>query len=198
MNWEAIAAIGQAIGAVGVIVSLLYLAGQVRQARHAVKSASADAVVASSKEFSRLIIENADVARIFLGGQSDPRTLATVDRYRYFQMGIAYLIMIENVHYHYCEGTLAPRLWQGMRLKIVAMLSSPGMREVWRRWRGLYEAGSEFVKFVDSIHAEAPAEDLRQASRGRGESAPARETRREPEPAAHAQAASGEAPLRTP
>lgn len=31
MNWNAIAAIGQVLGAIGVVASLLYLAAQVRQ-----------------------------------------------------------------------------------------------------------------------------------------------------------------------
>ena len=34
MNWEVVAAVGELLGAIGVIASLVYLAGQVRSSRH--------------------------------------------------------------------------------------------------------------------------------------------------------------------
>jgi hypothetical protein len=49
MNWEAVAAIGELLGATGVIVSLLYLAVQVRQNTRQTRLAAQQAVSRSSE-----------------------------------------------------------------------------------------------------------------------------------------------------
>lgn len=45
MNWDALGAIGEIVGAAGVVVSLLYLAGQVRHNSRQVHHAAAQAVL---------------------------------------------------------------------------------------------------------------------------------------------------------
>jgi len=40
VNWEAISAIGQIVGAIAVVVSLIYLAREVRSSAHAAQLAS--------------------------------------------------------------------------------------------------------------------------------------------------------------
>ena len=43
MNWDAIGAIAELLGAVGVIASLVYLAGQIRQNSRLVRSSTTSA-----------------------------------------------------------------------------------------------------------------------------------------------------------
>ena len=40
MNWDAIGAIAELLGAIGVIASLVYLAGQIRQSREQMRAAT--------------------------------------------------------------------------------------------------------------------------------------------------------------
>jgi hypothetical protein len=49
MNWEAIGAVGEAVGAIAVIAKLAYLAAQVRQATNSVQGA---AELEASKQFT--------------------------------------------------------------------------------------------------------------------------------------------------
>jgi len=44
MNWEAIGAVGEVAGAIGVIATLLYLAAQIRQNTRAMRGATQDAI----------------------------------------------------------------------------------------------------------------------------------------------------------
>ena len=44
MNWEAISAVGEVLGAGGVIISLIYLAAQIRQNTRAIRGATLNAV----------------------------------------------------------------------------------------------------------------------------------------------------------
>ena len=49
MNWEAIGAVGEVLGAVGVIATLGYLAVQIRQNTRTVKSSAYQSAVLSNK-----------------------------------------------------------------------------------------------------------------------------------------------------
>jgi hypothetical protein len=53
MNWEAINAIAQLISAVGVVVSLLYLAVQVHRSTRIAKLAAQDAATTALREVTR-------------------------------------------------------------------------------------------------------------------------------------------------
>ena len=53
MNWDAIGAIAERLGAIGVVVSLLYLATQIRQNTKSVRAAAFFGVTGLSLRFLR-------------------------------------------------------------------------------------------------------------------------------------------------
>lgn len=167
MNWEAITAVGQATGAVAVVISLIYLAGQVRHARRSVDAASADAAIASCRDFIRMLIDDPEAGRIFASGQTNPATLSETERYRFMLMVNFYLMMTENIHYHWRTGTMDPELWESLRLKVTAGIAQPGIRSVWKLRRSGY--GARFQTFVDAALADAPIESVEESSRRLGE-----------------------------
>ncbi len=78
MNWDAIGAIGEVVGAVGVIVSLLYLALQIRQNSNVVRSATRQAISTTQVELGLRIAESSDLraAMAKLWGFGDTPTAA--------------------------------------------------------------------------------------------------------------------------
>ena len=90
MNWDAIGAIAETLGAAGVIITLAYLAVQVRQnSRLLERSAEAtrvtadDAVVENFNEWREMIITSPQVADLFIRGMEDPTTLGANERLRF-------------------------------------------------------------------------------------------------------------------
>ena len=47
MNWEAIGAVGEVVGAIAVVATLVYLATQIRQNTKTVKNSSVEALIAA-------------------------------------------------------------------------------------------------------------------------------------------------------
>ena len=56
MNWEAIGAVGEVFGALGVIATLGYLAVQIRQNTKTVRTSTYQAVLDSSRSDTELIL----------------------------------------------------------------------------------------------------------------------------------------------
>ena len=64
MNWDAIGAIGEIIGAFAVFITLAYLALQIRQNTKAVHSSALDSTVNTISIARQSIYENDEVDRI--------------------------------------------------------------------------------------------------------------------------------------
>ena len=58
MNWDAIGAFGEIIGAIAVVISLLYLATQIRQSNKLAVQESRKGYIDKVEAFHRLAIEN--------------------------------------------------------------------------------------------------------------------------------------------
>jgi hypothetical protein len=63
MDWTAIEAISSAIGAVGVIVTVAYLAYQIRQNTKSIEGATEQSLMAFEKDTYVMIADNASVFR---------------------------------------------------------------------------------------------------------------------------------------
>jgi len=90
MNWEALAAIGEMLGAIGVIITLAYLAVQVRQSSRqiersveATRVTADDAVVENFNDWRETFISNPEVAAVFAQGMFEPASLSQTERVRF-------------------------------------------------------------------------------------------------------------------
>ena len=78
MNWEALGAIGEIVGAVAVVLTLGYLAVQIRQNTRSVRASTHHSVGRSAREAEIVFAESETVAHIFHTGAREPNRL-TVD-----------------------------------------------------------------------------------------------------------------------
>jgi hypothetical protein len=83
LNWDAIGAIGEVIGAVAVFVTLAYLAVQIRQNTHSVSTSIYESAMSGFNDVNRLICENAELSSIFRRGNPDPTSLDEEELFRF-------------------------------------------------------------------------------------------------------------------
>ena len=118
MNWEAIGSIGEAIGAVGVIASLIYLAVQVRASTRA---SAVEAKLASTRmrtDFLNYLIERSDLNNLFLQGRRSIEPLSTEDYYRFSNMALHACSFLSAGYFQFCKGTLEEDDWTEIRAVI--------------------------------------------------------------------------------
>ena len=129
MNWEAIGAIGEIIGAVAVLVTLIYLATQVRQNTNAVRTSGVSAWIDATHAFNAFAIQNAE----FLNdAYTQSRALSESEELRFHfqmaQLGNGF----EAVYLFYLGGTLDKTFFESkMRTMRWRLLQSPGVRAWW-------------------------------------------------------------------
>lgn len=119
MDWNALGAVGDLVGSIGVIVSLVYLAVQIRQNSALIVQsttvARADAYVTSANhgaEFMRALALDPETARIWMLGTSHPEELAEADLRR-FDLLMLSQIILTDVNYGLMRvGTLDAEVYQ--------------------------------------------------------------------------------------
>ncbi len=111
MNLNDLANIGQVIGAIAVVISLIYVALQIRQNTNAVRSATAQSVHEHFANWYHLIA--ADLTLSDRGHRiARLSSLSEAERTRFIATFMAFLSYSQNAFLKWREGLLAPPLWR--------------------------------------------------------------------------------------
>jgi hypothetical protein len=159
MEWtiQDLGAAGEFVGAIGVVVTLVYLAYQIRQNTtqleqntRTTRAAAQNASNVALRETRASIFESADVAEIFQRGNSNPEDLGDVPKLRYrLLMQNVTEVMLEIYTQTMATG-FSPETWhtQGHSL-VERIMTTPGGQWFWATFRDNYP--SAFRAEVDQV-----------------------------------------------
>lgn len=160
MNWAAISAIGELLGAVAVIVSLIYLSGQVRHSSQVAKSTSLQTLLQSEMAFANMLLQNAEVWEKVLRGEplADGKELREgVILYNLFMLESA------NRFAQYKNGYLDARDWAN-REQVLAKIVAWPIYTNWIESLGAKSNSTEFLALVKGKRSDFEKEQQRGAS----------------------------------
>jgi len=160
MNWEAITGISEMVGAIGVIVTVAYLAFQIRQNTKQLKQNERTAIAAALSESAAFwrenrsaIYSNPEIADIFLKGIADPDSLDESELYRFRllinnAMDSVWAMYLQTVITGFSGETWATQ-GVGMAKRVFA---TPGGRWFWAQYQDNYpkEFRGEMDRILDS------------------------------------------------
>ena len=153
MNWEAIGSIAESLGAIGVIVSLVYLAIQVRSNTAAIRAGTTQDVTNRASEISQSISLDPSATEILYVGLRDPDALSDEQQRRFGGMLLAIFRAYENVEYQFRRGFLDGGEWSGLSNNLRSIAIQPGFVIWWTR-DGRRGFNPEFQSFIDEIIVE--------------------------------------------
>ena len=151
MTLEQFAYLAEIIGVVVVVVSLIYLAQQVRQNNKQLESQSYQAWVASNLQINMSISDPA-LSAIIAEGNSDSANLSDKSYVAYAMSHLAIMQMAQAADYLYRSGSLDRDLWEGEMNRAAGILAMPGVRQWWDAG-GNSQLTAGFVKRLESTHS---------------------------------------------
>lgn len=135
MNWEAIGAIGEVVGGAVVVISLLYVARQIRQSTEQARMAAGQAVDTSNMQAwdPIYIPEN---SRIWTRGHSEPDALDDHER-QMFETSMIRLFgaSFSTTSYYHSLGMYDEALYQYNSTYYGSLLTTPGGQRWWQKYR---------------------------------------------------------------
>ena len=157
MTLEDLGNVGEFVGALAVVASLIYVALQLRQhteqmaenaeeARHA----SMERLLENVSRWRELIIRDPEISEIFTRGSQDMRQLSEAEVPR-FHLLIEQIFHTLEVYYLRCHRT-TPDEWIVSRKGLRRLLENPGVRQYHKANRGDFDP--IFVEEVERVMAE--------------------------------------------
>jgi hypothetical protein len=132
MNWDAIGAVGEAVGAAGVIISLLYLAVQIKGDARAKRAATIHEQSEGFREVLLSIVDNPSVADLYLRGLNDFGSLTDAERPRFSSLLVLACRVWEDQFFQWAEGHYDQEVWGGIDASIADVCSMPGVQAWWK------------------------------------------------------------------
>ena len=149
MTLSDLASLGSFASSFAVMISLVYLALQVRQAE---RNQQANIRMGRANRTVQVMLTRSDpsVARAWMKGMSGALDISEEELVQFQALCAAGLTSAEDSFYQHKEGLLNDAAFNSYVRGLKVTFSSPGMRAMWKRG-GRRALGAEFVTFIDEL-----------------------------------------------
>jgi hypothetical protein len=154
MNWDALGAIAEIVGALGVIVSLLYLASQVRGNSRQLRHASAQAVLDKLNGLIGQLAFTAGAGDVWTRGLSGLESLRDDEEIvRFSSMMLQAFWAYEEVLHYRDAGLIEDWAWTHSRAPVENFMRTPGFQQWWILRKDWFSP--EFQTHIDTTMPES-------------------------------------------
>jgi hypothetical protein len=129
---EAFGNLGELVGGIGVVITLAYLAIQIRRNATASRSVAIQSVYSEFAAFGRLLGSNPQVAGVWRRGSADPNSLDEDELDQYISLTAAFMRTFENIHTQFQVSERDDAAWEPFDVTLLAALKTPGAQFYWR------------------------------------------------------------------
>jgi hypothetical protein len=147
MNWDAVGAVAEVIGALAVVLTLIYLAIQMKHSALAVNQAAQQSMVAELGASLDSLFANPEGAEIWLKGMKSYASLTAVEKVRLTSLLHHFMRAFEQAHLSFQAGTFDAQVWQGLEAQTLDVFATPGLQEWWGLRRHWYS--ERFQSLID-------------------------------------------------
>ena len=148
--------IGELISAFVVIISVVYLALQVRQNTKAIRLGNVHSISSNLNPLMDLISSSTEVADIYWRGSADFHSLNEIEQIRFRTLVMHFLRAFCEVNEQMREGAIHKETWEAWSSIIDELFQYPGFRTVWSMRKHWYQ--KSFQDYVDGSIITAESE----------------------------------------
>jgi len=128
MNWDAIGAVGELLGATAVLVTLIYLAVQIRQNTSAVATATYESTMTGFNDINVVVAGNPALASVLDRGCQNPDLLTTEEIVQFNFLLRCYTNQWWKLFKLYERGSLPESEWSIFAKEAAQFLEQPGCK----------------------------------------------------------------------
>ena len=151
MNWTVLSTGAEVIGSVAVVVSVVYLAVQIKLGTKTLRTTMRDNAFQSLQEWNYAVAGDPDLASIISRGSKDLDSLNPKERARFIHIMFSFFKVWERLYLHYIEGSVDETVWMRNKLFLASYLHQPGCRYYWDNRKAAYDP--RFQEVADNLEA---------------------------------------------
>jgi hypothetical protein len=152
MSIQDLGSIGEFLAAIATIVTLLYLALQIRKNTLSTQSSSFQSISDAMNHINMSVAQSPELSRIWISGGADRQALSDSERHQFDMMLLSYFHVFETMYYQAELGTGDKNLVSTEERSLKALFANAGVREWWSE--NPYAYSQEFRVYVDKFFAK--------------------------------------------
>ena len=149
---ESLGNMGDFLGGLGVVFTLVYLAMQIRQNSREVKAAAVESILMALSESFRGAAESPSLSRVIGVGLRDVEQLDETESAQFFLWFLSWFRLVEQIHVQHTLGNLSDQIWQGQLAHFKLVRFSTAGEQFWILRQSIFSR--DFQDFVDSLSSE--------------------------------------------
>ncbi len=149
MNWEAIGAISEVFGAIAVVLTLIYLATQIKQNTESGRDAAMISAISNVAYATEELNRDPDLVKIYFDGRKDFHALQQLEKQRFALYMTTVCHRFEIVLHQARKGQVDEQAVDYMSAQMKSAFEGAGTREWWKGSRYLFK--QEFQEYGDAI-----------------------------------------------
>ena len=150
MNWDVIAAAGEIVGALAVVVSLVYVAYQVKQNTAALNVSTHQELVANQNTVLDLIAGDPQICALMVKADTEYENLTAAEQKQFMFLYVSIMNVFQCAYSNYKTGLLDQEIWESWKLGYKTVLgANPGIVREWHVWRDTFPP--DFAKVVSDV-----------------------------------------------
>jgi hypothetical protein len=131
MNWDALGAIGELVGATAVVLTLGYLAVQIRQSSKSSRQQSYNDLVTRRSDIYNKMVESDDFTTLAIAGMRGD-SMNEIEAQRFTAWMLNYVSHIQDVYLQHRNGVVEKPVWLAERQFLAVLMGLPGCVEWWQ------------------------------------------------------------------
>ena len=158
MNLETLGNLGEFVSAIAVVISLIYLALQVRHNTRSVRTENYARALERVSSMQSRLSQDGDFCALFNRALSDPFGLSPDERIQFTWCLYEMFGGQEFLFHQSQDGTIPEEVWERWSATTAWWLTFPGVRAWWLARPTAFSAG--FTAYVDGLLERAPADAI--------------------------------------
>jgi len=163
MPLDALGNIGEFVGSIGVLASLIYLAIQIKHNTEAERTSTYQSIVSEFGHLNQSMAADPELTVLYVRAMEDFEGLDPSERARMSQVFFMIFRYFENMFYQWRKGYLEEELWTGWKRLMLTYFARPGSQSWWQIRRDVFSA--PFVTFLETEKLDRPVATYAEVSK---------------------------------
>ena len=148
MNWQMLSTVAELLAAIGVIVSLIYLASQVRAGAAQTRLMAIQSIQGKINVSLARLAGDQSAAELWARGMNSMSELRTdAETVRFMSTLLGFFRTYEELFHYHRQGAIDDWAWMGIDHACKDIMAGPGCQEWWTLRRSWFSG--EFAAYVD-------------------------------------------------
>ena len=154
MSIEDLGNLGELLGSIALLISLIYVAIEIRKNTETARTSTYQSVVSDFGSLNHTIVSTPGLSSLLVRAQEDFESLNEDEKAQISQLFFACYHNFENMYYQARKGYLEDDVWLGWKRLMLTYHQRPGYRSWWELRRHVFS--ESFADFLDTEQLDTP------------------------------------------